>query len=179
MVPAEDFHWQQQELNDIPFPNLRETETVWRRWCGDRFAPVFRSDFFLEVPAPLAAMGVVVDIDDSGPPYRFRYFGSELARMHTFELTGKTTDAIEPAGFRNICVAQYSTVLRERRPIVFLNDIPTVNPNITAAHIVFRMPFSKDGDTVSQVVSVEEINLDPNEMRRIFVDSMESERTSN
>lgn len=167
MSTTDTGHWRQTQLSGISFPRLQQAERVWQSWRGDCFAPVFRSDFFLEIPA-LAPMGVVVDTNTEGPPFQFRYFGSELARMHTFELTGKDTNAIEPEGFRELCVGQYQAVLDERRPISFLNDIPTLKDDVTAKHIVLRMPFSEDGTSVTQVVSVEEIDLHPEDMRDIF-----------
>lgn len=169
-VVTDSFRWRQEELSGIPYPRLRDTEKVWQRWRGDCFAPVFKSDFFLDVPPALASMGIAVDVGNGEPPFRFRYFGSALAQMHTFELTGQTTDAIEPVGFRTLCISQYQAVLKARHPIVFMNDIPTTNPRVTAGHVVLRLPFSDDGENVTQVVSVEEIELDPHEMRQVFSD---------
>lgn len=81
--------------------------------------------------------------------------------MHTFELTHKTTNSIEPEGFRNLCVDQHLLVIDQRQPLLFHNLIPAKVEGLSRPYTMVRFPLSDDGTEISGILTVEESQEDP------------------
>jgi len=115
------------------------------------------------LPAEVVPYANVIDVGDGKPPFPYRFFGSGLARLHTFELTNKTTNAIDPEGFRNLCVDQHLMVIEGRRPMAFLNEIPTQTEGLYRTHVILRLPYCDIGERVTNVLTVEESERPPDQ----------------
>jgi len=161
------FFWTEGTLDALKPGALLDAIRFWQNRRGDKFAPAWKVDVLLELPVALAPMSNVIDTGNGTPPFTFRFFGTGLVNLHAFELTGKTTDAILPRGFKESCVAQHLITIERRHPCVFLNEIPTRSGS-TYTHTMVRLPFSSDGSSVTQILTVEEHNADAEEVRKVF-----------
>lgn len=76
----------------ITHPRLRALYDLWQDKRGSRQAPS-RRDFAVEELKPWFGHLMVLDCleDDS---FRYRLYGTELARMFGFDLTGHTVDSV-------------------------------------------------------------------------------------
>jgi len=159
------FKWQPIDVGKVDSSNLVGVLESWNRKKDDRATPTWDSTEIENLPAEIVPYATVIDVGDGKPPFPYRFFGSGLARMHTFELTNKTTNEIEPDGFRNLCVDQHLTVIESRRPMAFLNDIPTQTEGLFRTHVILRLPYCDVRDRVTNVFTIEESERQPGEAR--------------
>lgn len=142
------------DFADNPFPDFDIVRAYWERQRGGAFAPAWRDFDLMELPLHLLPACMVVDIPPGGGPHRYRFFGSAIAASHGFELTGKTSDDIEPVRLRNHIVNQYRTIVEGRRPRLFASEI-YVKQGVPKRDLLLRLPLSDDGEAVTGVVSFE------------------------
>ena len=144
---------------------------VYRRWQEDRSAadmPRWQISLLETMPAETLPFVNVIDVNGGQPPFRYRFFGSGLANMHLFELTNRTTSAIEPPGFRFLCEDEHLMTIESREPMLFVNEVPTKAENLSMSHLMLRLPYSGDGRSVSHVLTVEETLGEPAEVWERF-----------
>ncbi len=157
------FHWRECDARSILSPQLRAAHDAWQDEAASGDLPVWSIGVLESLPNEILPYANVINTDTGKPPFSYRFFGSGLANLHTFELSAKTTDAIEPAGFRNLCIDQHIRVITEQQPLVFINQIPTRTESVFLNHSMLRMPYSTDGETVSQILTLEEMDQSSNE----------------
>ncbi len=135
----------------------------WNAIRGSLFAPKWDVSILSGLHNALVPYCNVIDTAPAEPPFSYRFFGTGLARMHTFELTNKTTDSVEPEGFRNLCLDQYRMVIEHKAPLVFHNMIPARTAELFRPYTMVRLPLSDDGTRVSNILTVEEARDNPHE----------------
>ncbi len=155
------FAWVKGSIELIDSPGLMEAIDVWRSFMNGNRIPVWRVEILAALPLHMVPYANVVDLGNGVPPFSYRFFGTGLAGMHTFELTGKTTEDIEPEGFRNVCIDQSIITRDAGEPAVFLNSIPTRVDGMFSRQTTLRLPLSNDGETVHHILTVEETSDDP------------------
>ena len=167
-----DFVWTREAIETLPGDQpLGRALRTWHELAGSVFAPVWTPEVILAMPSKLAGMTNVIDAGSGAPPFSYRFFGSRLAAMHSFELTNKTTDAIGPPAFRNLCVDQLSMTIAAREPYLFCNMIPTHSGEPAFEHLVMRLPFSADGAAVTQIMTLETVATSLREASTAFTDA--------
>ena len=120
------------------------------------------------LPSKLLSFCTVADTGNGEPPFLYRFFGTGLANMHTFELSRKTTDSIEPEGFRHLCVDQNLMVINEQKPLTFMTKVPTKQPELYRNHLILRLPYSDDENHISQIMTIEETEDAPRDTWELF-----------
>lgn len=151
------FHWAQRPIAEIESADLRTTLTTWEGLRQGGLAPKWRSGDLLLLPPSVVPFVSVIAVGEGQAPFDYRYFGSGLAGIHRFELTKKSTNAIEPEAFRNLAVDQYCDAIRAAAPLLFINEIPSKTEHLHYRSEVLRLPFSDDGATITHVMSVEDV----------------------
>jgi len=164
------FKWQPMDIGQIESPTLLGVLEGWNEIKGKHAAPAWNGTVIENLPAEIVPYANVIDVGIGKPPFPYRFFGSGLARMHTFELTNKTTDEIKPDGFRNLCVDQQLMVIESCRAMVFLNNIPTHTEGLFRTHVILRMPYCTLRNCVTHVLTVEESERPPEETWNRFRD---------
>jgi len=160
------FYWAERSLEALKPGDLLNAVVIWRRLCRGSVMPEWKADVLLEIPFTLTPLTNVIDTGDGAPPFVYRYFGTALADIHAFELTGKTTDTIAPQSFKEVCVRQHLVTIQRKQPCVFLNEIPS-RAGVTYTHTMVRLPFSRDGTNVTQIMTVEEHAEEAEEIKNI------------
>lgn len=155
------------DLADNPVPEFRSIIAYWEGKRGDAFAPAWRDISLLDFPLKMIANCNVTDLDPESGVISFRFFGTGLADLHTFELTNRTTDAIEPPAFRDLCIGQYREIVAARAPRIYINEIP-VQPGLKRRHIMLRLPLSNNGVHVTNVITFEAFDEHRDELKKYY-----------
>jgi len=164
------FKWQPIDTEQIDSPILLGVLEGWNKNAGVGGAPTWHGTEIENLPAEIVPYANVIDVGNGQPPFPYRFFGSGLARLHTFELTNKTTDQIDPDGFRKLCVDQHLMIIESRRPMAFLNDIPTQTEGLFRTHVILRLPYCDFRDRVTNVLTIEESERPPDQAWNRFRD---------
>jgi hypothetical protein len=163
------FSFREVAIDDNPVPEFWTVIDYWTAQARGKFAPSWLDIDMLRLPAPLLPLCIVVDLAPDGGPISYRYFGSGVADLHGFELTRRTTDAIEPPELRNHIVSQYRIVERERRPVFFATEI-SVKDGHRLRHLMLRLPLSDDGDRVTGIMTFEDYASNREELRAYYTE---------
>lgn len=162
-------------LEDNTVPNFSVALNYWNEIRGSSFAPKWFDFDLLRLPMALLPYTIVTDMHFDEGYVRYRYYGSGIADLHGFELTNRTSNDLEPAGLREHIVGQYRDVAEARKPLLFATEI-VVKQGLRLRHLVLRLPLSNDGETVTNVVTFEDVGDHHYDLQKYF--SGRSETTS-
>lgn len=131
-------------------PTLQKLYSYWAGLRGNRDFPA-RSD--LDPIDFWFALGCVSLIEVLPDPLRFRYrlVGTNLTRNLGYEMTGKLLDEMPEPEVRAYLLDKYTTVLRERRPILEQGH-HTLDRRVWR-HETLYLPLSNDGRDIDVIVS--------------------------
>ena len=161
------FSFREVAIANNPVPEFGAVAAYWERQRGEGLAPAWADIDLMELPAPLLPLCIVVDLAPDGGPISYRYFGSGIADLHGFELTRRTTDAIEPPELRNHIISHYRIVERECRPVFFATEI-SVKDGHRLRHLMLRLPLSNDGERVTGIMTFEDFADDRRELHKYY-----------
>jgi len=94
---------------------------------------------------------MLLDVLDEGWDYRYRIYGSEIARRHGRDLTGKRTSDIARTAYTGIFyIAGYRAVLARRAPLFSVSS----SPNYVAAVDWWRLalPLAGTDGTITRLL---------------------------
>ncbi len=118
------------------------------------------TDFQLDRLNPrLVPWSVVVDVMREPTDYRFRFWGTERAKLIGAEMTGKNLSDIADRNMRDGNRMEYDTICRERVPMLCDTPIATSSGR-RLSHESIRLPFGGEDGNVSQVFSA----IDPQQV---------------
>jgi hypothetical protein len=139
-------------------PLFSETYEYWQSLSVDGLGTFDK--FQLDaVPAKLLAWSVLVDVEDQGTVFRYRFWGTERVKLIGAELTGKTTSEIVNPLMRQGNHDEYLAIYREKRPLLCQTPIVTsFERELTMTSI--RFPFFDAQNNVSHIYSA----IDPAEI---------------
>jgi len=139
---------------DNPVPVFNEVVRYWEQQRGSAFAPPWSAINLLDFTPELLPYCIVVDLHETDDRVSYRYFGSGIAQLHGFELTNRTSDAIEPPALREHIVSQYRSVVEARKPQFIATEL-VVKDGLKLQHLLLRLPLSDDGRAVTNVITFE------------------------
>lgn len=131
---------------------------IWKGWSGDAFAPQWRSDNLLAIQAPLRRGTMVVDYIPETRDFLVRFWGTDLVEAFGIDLTGRLLSAKQDQGVMSSFRESARTVIERRAPQALLHRIKSPQ-GIERLYPVIRLPFSDDGESVTKIMTVENINL--------------------
>lgn len=137
----------------LPFTDdrLAAAYFYWRRKRGNRRMPSRAEIDPIEIPRLLPDV-MLVDVLGDGR-YRYRLIGTENARAHGINATGRYLDEVLPGlEYRKHVTGLYDECVRERRPVY--TECLFLSPQLQAPErhtkVIF-LPLSEDGETVNIV----------------------------
>jgi hypothetical protein len=161
--------FRQVDVDGETFPDLEAASAYWhrRRQETGRFAPSWRDIDLLALPARLIPRICVVDVMPEGPDFRYRFWGTGVTGLHSYDLTGRSVLDLVPAYYARCVWQQYRAVLDTRRPLGFLTEMPKPNGLLTY-YAAIRMPLSGDGETIDRVMTAEDYGDEREPLRELF-----------
>lgn len=143
---------------------VRACVDYWDATRGDAFAPRW-TDFHLhELPARVLPYALVLDVVSDPAGFRYRYWGSGHTLYHGHDYTGKRVAEMADPWSSGLLTDQYNHIVRERRPIVFVNFYDGVDQPLYS----LRMPLSEDGEAVTHLFSYVGRRPASESMRRVY-----------
>lgn len=160
MVTAESKH-REKPLGDrdmsSPFtdPRLEAAYHYWRRKAAGRIMPSRANIDPIEIPKLLPDV-MLVDVLEGGR-YRYRLIGTENARAHGINATGRFLDEVLPGPeYRRHVLGLYDECVREQRALYSECLFLSAQRQAPERHTkVLFMPLSDDGERVNIVFVVQ------------------------
>ncbi len=137
---------------------LLDMAELWKTWAGARFAPAWQDVNLLEIPDDLRRGTMVADCLEVPDDFRVRFWGLDLVRAFEVELTGKRLSESDERGIMRSFRETAITVVREKKPQFLIHKI-TSSHGAERLFPVVRLPISDDGETVTKIMSVENIRM--------------------
>jgi hypothetical protein len=147
-------------------PDLWEGEDVklclayWNELRGERFAPQWSSFDWSRIPVGIIPYFSIVDICWQPYGMTYRFFGSAHSRAHGIELTGRSPLEMDPPDVGQSMFDQYTEIANERVPGFFLHTLYGREGDLKISETSLRMPFSNDGEIVSNIVAFTDLRVD-------------------
>jgi len=141
----------------LPFTDARMEAAYryWRRKAGARIMPRRADIDPTEIPKLLPDV-MLVDVMPDGR-YRYRLIGTENARAHGINATGRYLDEVLPGiEYKAHVIRLYDESVRKRRALY--SECLFLSPELRAAERhskVLFLPLSQDGDNVNIVFVVQ------------------------
>lgn len=144
------------EPESLTAPPLRFLLDHWRMLAHDlahdgSVPPARRIDA-LELKPALGYMMLLEPVD-GGRDFRYRLYGSELARISGFDMTGQRLST-HPASFyaAEFGIASYRAVMRRRRPVYTVRH--PVGARLARRWQSLALPFVDDAGCVTRILGV-------------------------
>ncbi|MBI3708637.1 MAG: PAS domain-containing protein [Proteobacteria bacterium] len=138
--------------------HLAALTQLWERKCRGGRIPA-RSDFSIEDFRPWLGHLLILDVIDNGSDFRYSLFGSVVARVFQFDLTGrKISECISNVG--PLGLEEYRHVCKNGRPYLvsrFAHQVPGKN-HFTITKLA--LPLSSDGVAVDKILAAIYTNYD-------------------
>ncbi len=155
------------DMADNPTPVFAEVLEYWQAKRGDAFAPAWTDIQLMDLPTALLPKCIVVDMEGPTGDIRYRYYGTAIANLHGYELSNKTIQEMQPPDFRDQVIRQYRMVQEQRTPMFFVAHFPFLTGRRTYQYLL-RLPLSSDGETVTNVLSVQDISDDSHILTKYY-----------
>jgi hypothetical protein len=130
-----------------------------------KIGPTWEQFDLMALPTHVLPYALVVDFEDANNTFRYRFWGSRLTGVFGADFTGKSFDQL-PSALRSASIDSYGHVVRSKVPQFYQFDIFEPDQTMIFQYAI-RLPLSKNGETVSQIVSVLSIPISYNEHRNI------------
>ncbi len=154
---------QSVRLSELP-TDLATVMAYWTDLCAERPAPVWRDVDLVQFPSRLLPMTMVIDIMQPLEKSIFRFWGSELTRIHGVEMTGKSPYDLKPLALGQRLRVDHQDIVNNKRPNANHYSFMTRHGYVHA-HTALRVPVMNDGETVSQIIVV--VDFSPEALARI------------
>lgn len=151
------------DLSDLP-PDLAGIMAYWSELCAGRVAPTWRDVDMMQFPPRLLPMTMVVDVFEPLEKSVFRFWGTELTRIHGVDMTGKSPYDLQPRALAQGIRADHQDIIEKKIPTAKHYSFLTAR-GYTNAHTALRVPIMNDGSTVSQIIIV--IDFSPDALARM------------
>ena len=136
---------------DLPTTQLPFVLRYWNslRDAAGRVAPERIDPFALR---PALGHILLLDVIDGGLDYHYRLYGSEIARVSGFDMTGKRTSEIVTGPLAgNFYIATYRALLQRREPLFTWHEMPMQITINNWDRIV--LPLTDSHGTVSRIIT--------------------------
>ncbi len=144
----------QIDLKESQHPEILVILDYWNDKRGSRFAPAWSDINLMDLPISLIPHFVVIDVVGKPVDFRYRFWGTWHVKFHGYDQTNKLVSELEPPPYRELISNQYKQTIEMSEPQLFVQQIP-VKGDIWAYTELSRFPLSSDGETATNVLSVE------------------------
>ena len=129
-------------------PMLRQLYSYWIRQCGEMRMPRRRDLDPVKMSFALGNL-ILVDVARDPPVFRFRLYGTNVARYFGNDLTGRTTSVFED-GLRGAVEGPYRRTIDEKKPLYCEHLYDDGKRLIRTTKLV--LPLSEDNDLVNMIL---------------------------
>jgi len=151
-------------LDDLP-KGLQAVYDYWRGLGGEELRCGWEQFDLSAIPSGLVPSTMVVDIGPAMEDNRYRFWGSQMTRIHGGDMTGKSPYELEPREMADVLYKNHEKVIEERAPSASIFEF--VKAADTAhSHRTLRLPLSDDGESVGQIVIVVDLTAAPPEHKQ-------------
>jgi len=164
-----DVTYKRLELDRSRYPDAGICLDYWERLRGDRFAPRWDEFEWLQVPTEIIPHMGVVDVYSDPLDFVYRFWGSAHVDVLKQELTGKSVTEMRPVSEGQSVFSQYAETYEARRPMLFENVISAGPHLLPMEEVSLRLPFSADGERVTQILAFSDIRRDFNRLKDSFL----------
>ncbi len=136
---------------------LRTVLEYWRGLGGETLACSWDRFELTALPSDLLPTTMVIDIAADMADNRYRFWGTRMTVIHGRDMTGRSPYDIEPADMAAAVRKQHTNTIKERRPGATVYEFVRASGAVHRHHAL-RLPLSKDGETVNQLVVVVDLS---------------------
>ncbi len=133
-------------------PNFQSCFMLWQQLEQNSGLPEYKSFELDKLPAALLPWTVVVDVTQDPIDYRFRFWGTERAKLIGAEMTGKMLSDISNLEMRAGNRQEYDAICERRKPLLCDTPITTATGR-QLSMMSIRLPFGDVEGQVTQVLS--------------------------
>ena len=152
-MPAKEFPSAPLPRHLTSHPALDHVRSLWSELRGDRPLPL-RSDFDLQTMARWVANLSIATVTLEGR-YRFRLFGSELARVYGQDLTGRFLDELAPRDLWAVITLHYDDVMLTLEPLFAPISIANGRWYTEVSRLLLPLAAEGDSDTVAFIMGID------------------------
>jgi hypothetical protein len=151
--PSASRHSFIEEVSEPTHESLKEIYAYWLAKRGSRIGPS-RSAIRPEDLALLFPNLALADVVGDPPRFRFRLFGSNLARAYGEDLTGRFLDQIDlgSVSLKTDVINFCTQIVRERRPQVVRVRFVKQTDHRYLDYERIGLPLSEDGKAVNMIL---------------------------
>lgn len=141
----------------------------WEGLRGPRLAPLRSEIDPVDIPRSILPDILLVDVCSNPTDFRYRLCGTEIAKLHSGELTDTFVADLRPKEYADLVWRQYEEIVRDRIPHIYINKTRN-HYDMWSCQAVLHLPFSSDGKTVDLVMGVDAYSGDKETLNRLFED---------
>ncbi len=134
-------------------PEYQTCYEYWQRLRGARRSPRWSEWDWFQLPVDLIPYFIVVDVTTPPLDFVYRFYGTASVTMHGKDFTGLSVSKIRSAQESCATHAQYAEVVTHHEAIGSKYTVQVGISGIPIVQTSLRMPFSDDGETVSQIAT--------------------------
>lgn len=146
-------------------PNYQICYEYWLRLKGDRRSPRWRDWDWFELPMRLIPYLLVVDVKRDPLDFVYRFWGTASVEMHGKDFTGLSISQIRNAATAKLTRAQYEEVVSYHEAVGSAYTVQAGEDGLPYVQTSLRMPFSDDGERVSQIATYVDWSSDFDKIR--------------
>ena len=139
-------------LTELP-EDLNKVYQYWLSLCGERSIPSWEQFDLQQIPGSLLPFTLVKDIEYPGPLFRYRFYGSGIARATGSDQTGMTTEDILSPALAEAVNSSLKEYLSDPRP-QFYRWHSAFSHDEQPVQVHIRLPLADNGNDMDKVVSV-------------------------
>ncbi|MBT6095448.1 MAG: hypothetical protein HOH04_11245 [Rhodospirillaceae bacterium] len=159
-IAARSIGW--EDLSD----DLRCAHEYWKSLTAERIAPSWTSFDLSQCPSRLLPTTIVLDVINGGGGYQFRFFGSGLVQAHGREMTGYLVTELPHKGLGDFLRKRFNAVAASKT--FDFGEVGFEDQNgFHGLQRSGRWPLSDDGERVSGIVSVIDMEISRREMEEV------------
>lgn len=128
---------------------LQRLLDYWQEKRGEREMPARADIDASEIPDLLPNI-YLIDVSYDPNIFRFRLAGTEIIRLFSEEVSGKTTDQLEAVALRSLLRSHYEEVIEARAPVS--DDDAFVDRRKSYAYDWLLLPLSSGGRVVDMLL---------------------------
>jgi len=133
--------------------NYQVCYEYWQELKGERRAPSWREWDWLRLPPKLIPYFLVVDVHYDPMDFVYRFWGTASVDMHGKDFTGLSIRTIRSPGTAQMTTDQYMEVVTYHEALGSEYTIKAGEDGLPYVQTSLRMPFSNDGERVTQIAT--------------------------
>jgi len=153
-------------VTEITDPDFRLLLEWWHGKRGERAMPA-RADLDPSELRQLLHRLLIIEVSHEPSDFRYRLAGSQTYDIHGVELTGRCVLDIKPQGQGRLLWNDMCEMLERKQPQHVMLQF-TNQEGQPRSYRVLRLPLSRGGDTVDQVLVLQDFGVASHELKDMY-----------